>query len=147
MDVCPGGSDPTRSVDGVFLIDRVREKSAAVLLQPFGRIGISSATDSLGQWTYSVNFGVDYNSANVPFHIHARPLDFTCYLESISLSGAAMVTERADTVAIMAAIIYAGRTGESGQAPNEKVFGVIARAAWELHKAVVRGDEVQVSRG
>jgi hypothetical protein len=37
-----------------------------------------------------------------------------------------MVSDRSDTVAIMAAIIYAGRTGESGQAPNEKVFGVIA---------------------
>jgi hypothetical protein len=49
-----------------------------------------------------------------------------------------MATERADTVAIMAAIIYAGRTGESAQAPNEKVFGVVAKAAWELHKAVVR---------
>jgi hypothetical protein len=57
-----------------------------------------------------------------------------------------MATERADTVAIMAAIIYAGRTGESAQAPNEKVFGVVAKAAWELHKAVVRGDELQVSR-
>jgi hypothetical protein len=57
-----------------------------------------------------------------------------------------MVTERADTVAIMAAIIYAGRTGESAQAPNEKVFGVIAKAAWDLHKAVVGGDEVHVGR-
>ena len=58
-----------------------------------------------------------------------------------------MGTERTDTVAIMAAIIYAGRTGESAQAPNEKVFGVVARAAWELHKAVVRADEVQVGDG
>jgi hypothetical protein len=57
-----------------------------------------------------------------------------------------MAGERADTVAIMAAIIYAGRTGESAQAPNEKVFGLIAKAAWDLHKAVVAADEVQVSR-
>jgi hypothetical protein len=53
-----------------------------------------------------------------------------------------MAGERADTVAIMAAIIYAGRTGESAQVPNEKVFAVVAKAAWELHKAVV-GSEAQ----
>jgi hypothetical protein len=52
-----------------------------------------------------------------------------------------MAGERADTVAIMAAIIYAGRTGESAQAPNEKVFAVVAKAAWDLHKAVL-GSEV-----
>lgn len=52
--------------------------------------------------------------------------------------------ERADTVAIMAAIIYAGRTGESAQVPNEKVFGVIAKAAWGLHKAVMDADEVHL---
>jgi hypothetical protein len=57
-----------------------------------------------------------------------------------------MAGERADVVAVMAAIIYAGRTGESGQVPNEKVFGVVAKAAWELHKAVVGGDEVQIGR-
>jgi hypothetical protein len=57
-----------------------------------------------------------------------------------------MLNDRVDTVAIMAAIIYAGRTGESGQVPNEKVFGVIAKAAWDLHKAVVGMDEVRVSR-
>ena len=57
-----------------------------------------------------------------------------------------MVSDRSDTVAIMAAIIYAGRTGESAQAPNEKVFGVIAKAAWDLHKAVVGLDDVQVHR-
>lgn len=57
-----------------------------------------------------------------------------------------MVTERADTVAIMAAIIYAGRTGESAQAPNEKVFGVVAKAAWDLYKVVVGSDEVHVGR-
>lgn len=57
-----------------------------------------------------------------------------------------MAGDRVDTVAIMAAIIYAGRTGESAQAPNEKVFGVVAKAAWDLHKAVVGADEVQVTR-
>lgn len=57
-----------------------------------------------------------------------------------------MPGERVDVVAIMAAIIYAGRTGESGQVPNEKVFGLIAKAAWDLHKAVVGLDDVHVSR-
>ena len=57
-----------------------------------------------------------------------------------------MVTDSSETVAIMAAIIYAGRTGESAQVPNEKVFGVIAKAAWDLHKAVVGLDEVRVNR-
>ena len=52
-----------------------------------------------------------------------------------------MMTDPTDTVAIMAAIIYAGRTGESIQAPNEKAFGLIAKAAWDLHKAVVALDE------
>jgi hypothetical protein len=57
-----------------------------------------------------------------------------------------MIVEHVDTVAIMAAIIYAGRTGESAQAPNEKVFGVIAKAAWDLHKAVAGTEEVHVAR-
>jgi len=57
-----------------------------------------------------------------------------------------MAGDRSDIVAIMAAIIYAGRTGESAQAPNEKVFGVIAKAAWDRHKAVVAGDDVHVGR-
>lgn len=48
-----------------------------------------------------------------------------------------MAGERADVVAIMAAIIYAGRTGESGQVPSEKMFGLIAKAAWELHRTVM----------
>jgi hypothetical protein len=61
--------------------------------------------------------------------------------------GEPMTGERVDAVAIMAAIIYAGRTGESGQVPNEKVFGVIAKAAWDLHQAVVeRGGQVQLGR-
>lgn len=54
-----------------------------------------------------------------------------------------MEAEQADVaavVAIMAAIIYAGRTGESEQAPNEKAFGVVAKAAWDLHRAVVGYD-------
>lgn len=57
-----------------------------------------------------------------------------------------MVTDPTDTVAIMAAIIYAGRTGESAQVPNEKVFGMVAKAAWDLHKAVVGADDVQLGR-
>jgi hypothetical protein len=57
-----------------------------------------------------------------------------------------MANDRADTVAIMAAIIYAGRTGESAQAPNEKSFGMVARAAWDLHKAVVDADDVHRSQ-
>ena len=57
-----------------------------------------------------------------------------------------MVSDRSDTVAIMAAIIYAGRTGESAQAPNEKVFGLVAKAAWDLHEAVVGLDDVHVGR-
>jgi hypothetical protein len=56
-----------------------------------------------------------------------------------------MASDSTETVAIMAAIIYAGRTGESAQAPNEKVFGVIAKAAWDLHKAVVEADQRPLS--
>jgi hypothetical protein len=57
-----------------------------------------------------------------------------------------MVSDRSDTVAIMAAIIYAGRTGESAQAPNEKVFGMIAKAAWDLYKAVVSEDDTTTGK-
>jgi heme A synthase len=57
-----------------------------------------------------------------------------------------MVPESSETVAIMAAIIYAGRTGESAQAPNEKVFGVIAKAAWDLYKAVVSGNDIATGK-
>lgn len=57
-----------------------------------------------------------------------------------------MTGDRSDIVAIMAAIIYAGRTGESAQPPHGKDFGVIAKAAWDLHKAVVAGDEPHTSR-
>ena len=57
-----------------------------------------------------------------------------------------MVGERSDVVAIMAAIIYAGRTGESAQPPHAKEFGAIAQAAWDLHKAVVGSEEVRIGR-
>jgi hypothetical protein len=57
-----------------------------------------------------------------------------------------MVTDSTETVAIMAAIIYAGRTGESAQVPNDKDFGLIAKAAWDLHKAVVALDQVPINR-
>jgi hypothetical protein len=60
--------------------------------------------------------------------------------------GSQMAGERTDVVAIMAAIIYAGRTGESAQPPHEKEFGTIAKAAWELHKAVVGDEEVRIGR-
>lgn len=57
-----------------------------------------------------------------------------------------MSDDRSDIVAIMAAIIYAGRTGESAQPPQDKDFGAIAKAAWDLHKAVVAADEVHVAK-
>ena len=57
-----------------------------------------------------------------------------------------MTGDRSDVVAIMAAIIYAGRTGESAQPPQDKDFAAIAKAAWELHKVVVATDDVPVAR-
>jgi hypothetical protein len=54
-----------------------------------------------------------------------------------------MAEDRTDVVAIMAAIIYAGRTGESAQAPKEKEFALIAKAAWDLHAAVAGNNEVR----
>ena len=57
-----------------------------------------------------------------------------------------MSEDRSDTVVIMAAIIFAGRTGESAQPPHDKDFGAIAKAAWDLHKAVVAADETPVTR-
>jgi hypothetical protein len=57
-----------------------------------------------------------------------------------------MTGERSDVVAIMAAIIYAGRTGESVQPPHDKEFAAIARAAWDLHKAVVGDEEVRIGK-
>ena len=52
-----------------------------------------------------------------------------------------MAEDQTDVVAIMAAIIYAARTGESQQTPTEKEFEVVASAAWALHKAVMGGQE------
>jgi hypothetical protein len=60
--------------------------------------------------------------------------------------GAHMAGEHSDVVAIMAAIIYAGRTGESAQPPHDKEFVLAAKAAWDLHRAVVAGDEVRTGR-
>jgi hypothetical protein len=57
-----------------------------------------------------------------------------------------MADDRTDVVAIMAAIIYAGRTGESGQVPNEKAFGLVAKAAWDLHRAVMGGEDRHVGK-
>jgi hypothetical protein len=57
-----------------------------------------------------------------------------------------MAGDRSDIVAIMAAIIYAGRTGESAQPPHSKDFEAIAKAAWDLHKAVVAADDVHIAR-
>jgi hypothetical protein len=57
-----------------------------------------------------------------------------------------MAGEPTDVVAIMAAIIFAGRTGESAQAPKEKEYGLIAKAAWDLHAAVVASDVVRSNR-
>jgi hypothetical protein len=57
-----------------------------------------------------------------------------------------MAGDRSDVVAIMAAIIYAGRTGESAQPPQDKDFGAIAKAAWDLYKTVVDADDVHVAR-
>jgi hypothetical protein len=60
--------------------------------------------------------------------------------------GGQMAGERSDVVAIMAAIIFAGRTGESAQPPHDKDFAAIAKAAWDLHKAVVGNEEVRIGR-
>jgi hypothetical protein len=57
-----------------------------------------------------------------------------------------MAGDRSDVVAIMAAIIYAGRTGESAQPPQDKDFEAIAKAAWDLHKVVVAADDVHAHR-
>ena len=57
-----------------------------------------------------------------------------------------MEGERSHTVALMAAVIYASRTGGAGYKPNEKTFAAIADEAWELHKAVIGGGEVRTGR-
>ena len=56
-----------------------------------------------------------------------------------------MAGERADTVAIMAAIIYAGRTGESAQAPNETAV-VLQRASRVIggREALFKGVEMRL---
>jgi hypothetical protein len=56
-----------------------------------------------------------------------------------------MENETTDTVAIMAAIIYAIRMG--GQGPNQKAFDKIAQEAWDLHKAVAGGAEPRGKAG
>lgn len=57
-----------------------------------------------------------------------------------------MAGEPTDVVAIMAAIIFAGRTGESAQAPKEKEYALIAKAAWDLHAAVAGNNEVRTGK-
>ncbi len=56
-----------------------------------------------------------------------------------------MAGEPTDTVAIMAAIIYAIRMG--GQGPTEKAFEKIAQEAWDLHRAVAGGGEPRGKAG
>ena len=53
---------------------------------------------------------------------------------------------QSDTVAIMAAIIYASRTSQAGHVPDESTYAAIAKEAWDLHKAVLGSGEVRVSR-
>ena len=57
-----------------------------------------------------------------------------------------MAGDRSDIVAIMAAIIYASRTNQAGHTPNEKTYAAIAKEAWDLHKAVLGGDEMRRGR-
>ena len=57
-----------------------------------------------------------------------------------------METASADTVAIMAAIIYASRTSQAAHTPTEKTYVAIAKEAWDLHKAVLGGDEMRRGR-
>jgi hypothetical protein len=56
-----------------------------------------------------------------------------------------MEGEPTDTVAIMAAIIYAIRMG--GQGPTQKSFQKIAQEAWDLHQAVAGGGEPRGKAG
>jgi hypothetical protein len=57
-----------------------------------------------------------------------------------------MEGERSHTVALMAAVIYASRTQGAGFKPGDKLFAAIAEEAWELHKAVIGGEEVRGSK-
>jgi hypothetical protein len=52
---------------------------------------------------------------------------------------------QSDTVAIMAAIIYASRTKQAG-ASDPKTYAAIAQEAWDLHKAVLGSGEVRTNR-
>lgn len=56
-----------------------------------------------------------------------------------------MEGEPTDTVAIMAAIIYAIRMG--GQGPSPKAFEKIAKEAWDLHQAVAGSGEPRGKAG
>lgn len=56
-----------------------------------------------------------------------------------------MEDEPTNTVAIMAAIIYAIRMG--GHGPTQKSFDKIAQEAWDLHKAVAGGGEPRGKAG
>jgi hypothetical protein len=56
-----------------------------------------------------------------------------------------MEGEPTNTVAIMAAIIYAIRMG--GQGPTQKAFDKIAQEAWDLHRAVAGGGEPRGKAG
>jgi hypothetical protein len=56
-----------------------------------------------------------------------------------------MDEEPTNTVAIMAAIIYAIRMG--GQGPTTKSYEKIAQEAWDLHRAVAGGGEPRPKAG
>ena len=56
-----------------------------------------------------------------------------------------MQDEPTETVAIMAAIIYAIRM--AGQGPTTKAFEKIAQEAWDLHKAVAGGGKPHSKAG
>jgi len=57
-----------------------------------------------------------------------------------------MESAQSDTVAIMAAVIYASRTNQAGHLPDEQTYTAIAKEAWDLHKAVLGSGEVRVGR-
>ena len=66
------------------------------------------------------------------------------YDSDLMIQGGRMTNEPTDTVAIMAAIIYAIRM--AGQGPTDKAFQKIAQEAWDLHKAVASGGEPRTGR-
>lgn len=53
---------------------------------------------------------------------------------------------QSDTVAIMAAIIFASRVSQAGHTATEKTYAAVAKEAWDLHKAVVGSSEVRTGR-